>query len=138
MRESIVVLYSANDLASLSAKEKMLNTLKITVLDKDTELKYEKQTRNIHEVAFTNGDRIMAMPIGTPIHGVRMTHLFLSKEVFNLSNIEDYISDWCIPNIVTKDMYSGVSPNDRTYVFGLENGLLNVNFYEIVVDENKK
>ncbi|UUV45980.1 hypothetical protein [Bacillus phage vB_BanS-Thrax1] len=134
MRESILILYSANDLTSLSAKERMINFLKASAT---SDIKYEKQTRNSYEVDFENGNKIIALPIGTPIRGMRMTHLFLAKEIFSLGNIEDYIADWCIPNMATQDMYSGVSPNDRTYVFELKNGLLNLDFYQIIVDESK-
>jgi len=137
MRESILVLYSVNDLASFTAKEKMVNALKTTILEKGTSLKYEKQTRNIYEFAFENWDRIVIMPVGTPIHGMRMTHLFLSEEVFELGNIDRYIEDWCLPNIVTSDMYGGSKPSDRTYVFGLKDGELNVDFYQKDVDESK-
>ncbi|QOV08291.1 hypothetical protein Kirov_92 [Bacillus phage Kirov] len=137
MRKCIIVLYSNKDIESISARAKMIHHLRSSILEEGVEVKKEKHTREVCQIDFTDGHTIMAFQVGHHLHGLRASHLFLCKEIFKLENGSEYIENVCLSRVVNKEMYGGIDERDRVFTFELQNGELNVDFYQKDVDESK-
>jgi len=137
MREHILVLFSKDDIASISARTKIVEQLRGRFFNEGVNVKKTREARYVYELTFDNGSMVTALPIGHDLHGLRVSHIYLCREVFDMENGAEYVEKVCIPHMVTENMYSGVKVEDRMFTFKVEDSKLNVDFYQKVVDESK-
>lgn len=142
MRENVMILYaSSKDIKSISARAKMTSVVRSDMISKGKEIKKEVEYNGHHDILFTDGSRIQTIQVGTNweyrLRGFRATHLFMCEDIYELQNIDRYIKEVCIPMVVNKSMYGGISSCDRIFTFNVSGEKLFVDFYQKDIDESK-
>lgn len=104
--KKILILYLNNgDMRNIYKKELMWNK----VMEWVTEGKSENELRQVEvslsqkdkHAKFADGTTVWMIPIGSPIHGIRATHIFVSDEIYNLPNGFQYVVERLMPAIVS-------------------------------------
>jgi hypothetical protein len=84
---------------------------------------------------FDDGSKVYLSPVGKPAIGIRVTHLYIDKSVYDIKNGKKYVNEALIPYVVPQGNYTNWDADSmaksRIAVFEIGNNKLELKHFNV-------
>lgn len=124
----VLIAYLNNgNLQSQVAKEFLFNKVVNDLIAEGRKVNGSAFQQHRKEVSFDDGTKVLAMPFGMSVLGMRFTHLYIDEIAMSTPKGQEAIDAMYKYTIVNGDyMNFDTSEQDRSFTFLFENGAINL------------
>lgn len=126
--KKILITYLGNgNIKSQVSKEYLFNRVVSDLIEEGKIVADTMVTQREKRIRFADGSSVICVPFTMANKGMKVTHVFIDRELSELINGNEIIQENILPSVINWETENfDISDKDRRFIFSLEDGVLNL------------